>query len=314
MLNLNIKSVKCLVFRQIKYLVLSLLILLSINLLVFAQIEIDDDEITIDSSIVLLNATITDKNGKASSSLNKTQFQIFENGIEQKISYFSKQETPFAAVVLIDTSGSMERRVSMARAATIKFLDGIRAYDSVAIFNFDSKITLVQDFSSLRDLLPKVYDLKASGWTVLNDAIFNATDRLRKREEKRKAIVVLSDGADTRSGRSSKKALKYALENNITIYTVDMSSVNSGGNRRLQNKRVLKNFAKKSGGKFIETPGGREMRAAFETIVKDLGIQYTIGYSSTNQKRDGKWRKIDLQVTDKNLLVRTREGYNASKH
>ncbi len=273
----------------------------------------DDDLIKVDSSLVIVNATITDSEDRPVQGLKKNQFEIFEDDSRQVIDFFKAQETPFAAVILIDTSGSMQQRVSLARSAAIKFLAGIRNEDQVAIYNFDSKVRLVQDFSSLRDLIPQVYDLKANGWTVLNDAIYQAAQRLEKRAEKRKAIVVLSDGADTRSGRSSKKTLKAALRANATIYTVDMSGVNSGGRRRMQNRGMLKNFAKKTGGKFIKTPGGVAMRDAFENIVKELGIQYTLGYYPTNTKKDGRWRKIELKTSVKGLTIRTREGYSSQK-
>lgn len=279
----------------------------------FSQ-EKDEDIIDIDSSVVILNATITNENGDSIKNLTKEQFEIFEDGKKQKIAFFETQETPFAAVILIDTSGSMEMRVSMARSATIKFLDGIRSEDNVAVYNFDSKVSLVQDFSNLRDLTPQVFNLRAKGWTVLNDAVYESAKVLEKRKEKRKAIVVLSDGADTRSGRSVDKALKAALKTNATIYTVDMSGINSGSKLRRQNQSVLKKFAKKTGGKFVKTPGGVQMRQAFENIVKDLGVQYTLGYYPQNNKKDGKWRKIELKIPNQNFYIRTREGYNAPKN
>ena len=152
-------------------------------------------------------------------------------------------------------------------------------------------------------------------WTVLNDAIYKAAKELEKRTEKRKAIVVLSDGADTKSGRSASKALKAALNANATIYTVDMSSINTGGGKgRMQNRGVLKNFAKKSGGRFIKTPGGIEMRKAFENIVKELGVQYTLGYYPSNTKKDGKWREIELKTSKKDINIRTRKGYNSPQN
>ena len=133
----------------------------------FAQENDDDEVITVDSSIVVINAVVTDKDGKPVYGLKQDQFKVFEDGKEQPLDFFETQETPFAAVVLIDTSGSMEQRVSLARSAAINFLDGLRIDDNAAIFNFDSKVTPVQDFSNSRDIAERVYDLKAYGWTVL---------------------------------------------------------------------------------------------------------------------------------------------------
>lgn len=271
----------------------------------------DDDVINVDSSLVVLNATISDISGKPVAGLTQKNFKIFEEGAEQEISLFTSEDTPFAAVLLIDTSGSMEGSVSMARAAAIRFLDGLRQSDSTAIYRFDSKVTLVQEFSNSRDITENIFDLKADGMTALNDAVFLAAGELGKRTEKRRAIIVLSDGQDTISKRSADKALKAALAVNALIYTVDMSAINSS--RRTQNQGPLKNFAEKSGGIFVATPGGVAMRAAFANIVGELGVQYTLGYQPINARKDGKWRAIELSVAKPNLTIRTRKGYNAEK-
>lgn len=290
------------------------LFFLSIFLLSLNTQAQDDDVIKVDSSLVVLNATISDATGKPIRGLKQKDFQIFENGNLQEVSFFSTEQTPFAAVILIDSSGSMEERVSMARSAAMRFLDGLRVDDMVSVYNFDSKVNLIQEFSNSKDIGEGVYGLKANGMTVLNDAIYKAAQDLSQRAEQRRAIIVLSDGADTRSGKSADKALKAALAVNATIYTVDMSAVEAtGGAARTQNQIALKTFAEKSGGRFVATPGGVALREAFKNIVEELGIQYTIGYQPTNLAKDGKWRAIDLTVARPEAKVRTRKGYNAPK-
>lgn len=273
----------------------------------------DDEVISIDSSIVVVSAAVTDSHGKAVTGLTGKLFTIFEDGVEQKVESFDAEETPFAAVILLDTSGSMETRVSLARAAAIQFLAGLRADDFVAIYNFDSKVNLVQDFSNSRDIREQVFDLKSEGMTVLNDAVYKAAELLSKRPEKRRAIIVLSDGADTQSEKSADKALNAALAVGCTIYTVDMAAINDNSPARRQNQSVLKRFAERSGGKFVETPGGMAMRDAFRSIVAELGVQYTLAYSPSNSKKDGKWRSIEIRIARANLTIRTRKGYTAPK-
>ena len=273
----------------------------------------DDDVVTVDSSIVVVNATITDASGNHVSGIKQNQFSLFENGAEQEISFFAAEETPFAAVILIDTSGSMEQRVSLARSAAIKFLDGLRDVDSSEIYRFDSKVVLVQKFSNSRDVGDKFFDLKADGMTALNDAVYQAAKDLSDRPEKRRAIIVLSDGEDTISRRSADKALKAALAVNASIYTIDMAGIETNGRQRAQNQGVLRNFAEKTGGTFIATPGGVAMRETFRKIVEELGRQYTLAYQPKNQTKDGKWRTIEVRVAKPNLTIRTRKGYNASK-
>ena len=292
-----------------KFIFLTFLLIFA-NLSIFAQ---DEETITVESSIVVLNATITDQNGKAVAGLKQTQFKVFEDGKEQTFEFFGTEQTPFAAVILLDTSGSMETRISMARSAAITFLDGLRVDDNAAIYNFDYKVSLVQDFSNSRDITDKIFDLKANGMTVLNDAIYEAAEVLSKRSEKRKAIIVISDGADTKSKHSESKALKAAIASGATIYTVDMSSADMDGRERMQSQSALKNFAEKSGGKFIAASGGTALREAFTEIVGELGSQYTLTYSPTNTTKDGKWRAIELRVAKPNLTIRTRKGYFAPK-
>jgi Ca-activated chloride channel family protein len=289
------------------------IVLLSLALAALAQG--DDDVIKVDSNLVVLNASVLDGKGSPVLGLRQKNFHIFEDGVEQKIEFFETEETSFAAVILIDTSGSMEERIRLARSAAITFLGGIREEDMTAIYNFDSEVKLIQDFSQSRDVAEAVYDLKARGMTVVNDAIVKAAQALAGRAEKRKAIVVLSDGMDTKSRYSAGQALKAALASGSTIYTVDMSvpGVGSEEVQRQLSVRQLKTFAEKSGGKFIQTPGGAGLREAFKSIVTEMGNQYTLGYQPTNSATDGKYRAIDLKVTDPKATVRTRKGYNAVK-
>src|SRR5205823_11587161 len=137
------------VVLPIRYVLISFLFFLALaaaNLTISAQT--DDDVISVDSSIVVLNASITDVSGKAVGSLDRKLFHIFDDGVEHQIDSFAAEETPFAAVILMDTSGSMEERVTLARGAAIKFLEKLRSSDNAAIYNFHSKVDLVQDFSN----------------------------------------------------------------------------------------------------------------------------------------------------------------------
>jgi Ca-activated chloride channel family protein len=207
----------------------------------------------------------------------------------------------------------MEERVTLARGAAIAFLAGLRAADVAAIYNFDSRVSLVQEFSNSRDIRERVFDLRADGMTALNDAVYVAADVLSKRPEKRRAIIVLSDGADNMSRRSADSALKEALAAGATVYTVDMSAADDISAAKRRNQAVIRNFAEKTGGQFVATPGGAAMRDAFERIVEELGAQYTVSYSPKDNARDGKWRALELRISRPRLTIRTRRGYHAPK-
>ncbi|HVF48759.1 MAG TPA: VWA domain-containing protein [Pyrinomonadaceae bacterium] len=274
----------------------------------------DDDEVErVNADLVVLNVTVTDKAGKYVHKIPRKDFRVFEDGREQKISTFSIEETPFAAAILLDTSGSMEGRISLARSAAIRFLDGLREDDVAAIYSFDSKVEQLQDFLPGRDLPPMAYGVNARGVTTLYDAVVRASQDLAQRPEKRRAIVVLSDGADTRSGATQDKALRVALEAHATIYTVDLSDPRANIQDRQMAMGALKNFAFKTGGRYVPTPGGQALAQAFEGIVEELSNQYTIGYQSLNRARDGRWRDIEINISRPEVNARTRRGYRAPK-
>jgi Ca-activated chloride channel homolog len=276
----------------------------------------DDDVIRTNTELVVLNVTVTDKAGQYVKGLKASDFKVYEDGVEVKqnmIASFSLQESPYAAVVLLDSSGSMEARFSLARSAAIRFLDGLRPEDVAAVYRFDSKVERVQEFSGGRDLAPTAYAIRAKGMTTLNDAIVEASKTLADRTEVRKAIVVLSDGMDTFSKASSDKAVETALAVGASIYAVDMSSLEVAGTSGRQSALSLKGFAEKTGGRFVTTPGGPQLRDAFTGIADELGHQYTISYRPANTKRDGKWRTLEVKVMRDDVTVRTRKGYRAPK-
>jgi Ca-activated chloride channel homolog len=159
--------------------------------------------------------------------------------------------------------------------------------------------------------------------------VIEAAKTLSERPERRRAIIVLSDGADTLSKTSQDKALRAALAANATVYTVDMAAIEDaarGGtissgssNKRMERLKsigALKMFAEKSGGRFVPVAGGAALREAFSQIVAELSVQYTIGYQPANTAKDGKWRAIEVKLGGARAAanqVRSRKGYNAPK-
>ena len=278
-----------------------------------AQEDGDDDVVRVSTELVILNVTVVDGAGKYVHGLRSSDFKVFEDGQEQKFSFFSDEATPFAAAVLLDTSESMGTRISLARSAAIRFLNGLRQEDVAAVYHFNSEIEQVQDFSFSHDLADMAFGLRSKGMTVLNDAVLRAAEDLAKRDEKRRAILVLSDGGDTRSSASLEKALAAAIHTNATIFTVDMSSNALSPADRMKGAGALRIMANKSGGRYIATPGGEALREAFAGIVEELGQQYTIAYRPTNRARDGRFRTIEIKLARPDLNARTRPGYRAPK-
>lgn len=278
-----------------------------------AQSQDDDEVVRVNTDLVVLNVTVVDASGKFVHGLKPGDFKLFVDGHEQPFGNFTREETPFAAAVLLDTSGSMEQRMALARSAAIRFLDELRADDMAAIYRFDAEIEKVQDYSPSHDLGDFAYSLRAQGMTALNDAILHAALDLKERNEQRRAIVVLSDGADNKSGASAGKALENALAVNATIYAVDMSSTEGALGRNQANAAMLREFAGKSGGRYVSTPGGQALRDAFTEIADELSNQYTFTYTPPQAARDGRWHKLEVKLSRPELSARTRKGYNAPK-
>lgn len=277
------------------------------------QQDDDDDVVRVESDLVVLNVTVTDRDGRYVRKIPRKDFKVFEDGAEQSISTFALEENPFAAAILVDTSGSMEGRISLARAAAIRFLDGLRADDVASLYNFDQKVELVQDFSNSRDLPQTAYDLRPKGQTKLHDAVLRAAQDLSKRPETRRAILILSDGVDTSSGASNDKALNAALNAGATIYAVNMTDTGIPSIQRQLLAGTLKKFAEKSGGRYVPTPGGQALADALEEILEELSNQYTIGYRPKNRTRNGGWREVKVKLAREEVTARTRAGYRAPK-
>jgi Ca-activated chloride channel family protein len=279
----------------------------------FAQESPDDDVVRVNTDVVVFNVTVVDAAGKYVHGLKAADFKLLVDGHEQTFGTFSTETTPFAAAILMDSSGSMERTLPLARSAAIRFLDELRGDDMAAVYRFDSQVEQVQDFSPSRDLPPLAYNIQAKGLTVLNDAIVRAAADLAERDEKRHAIIVLSDGADTHSSASASKALERALATGATIYTVDMSATDGNASRDHKSAASLKDCSNKSGGRYVATPGGPIMREALSAIAEELSNQYTLSYHLPETARDGRWHSVEIQLTRPNLTARTRKGFRAPR-
>ena len=275
----------------------------------------DEGIVSVDTTQVVLNVTVTDLKGRYVTGLRDKDFSIFEDKAAQKIISFSADETPFAAVILLDTSGSMESKMAMARAACSQFASGIREGDVIAIYSFGgTKVKKLQDFTEVRDVDPMIWETNAVGMTPLYDGVVKAVDELSKRPERRRAILLVSDGGDSNSKASLDVAIRNALAGSVAIYAVDLSDY---GLYRIQNRdngsEVMKQMATKSGGRFYTSPGGGKLRDAFAQTIEELRNQYTIVYEPANEKHDGSWCSIEVRTAQPALNVRTRQGYYARK-
>ena len=273
------------------------------------------DVMKFETNLVVLNVTVTDGSDRYVPGLRREDFKIFEDKAPQTIVDFNSAEKPFAVAILLDTSLSMQSKLTLARAACAKFVEGLREGDTFAIYSFGGmKVKLMQDFTEIRDVPDSVWDLRVDGETPLYDAITQSADALAQRPERRRAILVVSDGADTKSKATLDQALRKTLDAQASIYAVDLSDASVyKAQPRDTGAQIMKEMAAKTGGKFYPSAGGSELRDAFTKTIDELRQQYTLTYESTNEKYDGKWRVVEVKVAKPLVNVRTRQGYYAKK-
>ena len=272
--------------------------------------------ITVD--LISLNVTVTDTRNRFITELARGNFFIYEDGIKQEVSVFSQEDLPLRMVLLMDTSASMEEKISSAQEAAIRFVGTLKEEEDVAqVVEFGSRARVLQSFTADRDKLAKVIGMiQAGGTTSLYNALYIALKNLARRRTdiRRQAIIVLSDGEDTSSIVTFDQVMELAKDTDVTIYTI---SLRDGSRRRSKYfsaaEHVLKKLAEETGGQWFFPEHIQELESVYDRISKELKSQYNIGYVSANTKRDGSWRRVVVQTDRDNLIVRTKLGYYAPR-
>jgi Ca-activated chloride channel family protein len=272
--------------------------------------KLQDNVIKVETSLVVLNATVTDSNGKYVLNLKVKDFLLEEEGKVQEITVFAAEEAPFAAALLIDTSGSMKTKLSRARVGAAQFIESMRLDGVTTVYSFNDKVKNLQDFSSSLDISPDVWELEAEGQTALYDAMYQSLEALSLRKEQRRVVIVISDGGDSNSKHIEKHVLELALKTSTSIYGVDITDpLDSKDPKQMISSGILKNIAEKTGGQYVKTVGGKQLGEKLLEISKELHTQYTIGFYPEKQDA-GRKHRLSLKVANRpNIQVRTRQSY-----
>ena len=269
--------------------------------------------------IVSLNVTVTEGEQHYIKNLEEYDFNVFEDGTEQNISFFTRNQLPVALALLLDTSASMEEKLDTAQQAAIGFTDQLQEEDLAEVIDFDNRVEILQEFTNQRtDLEQAIRRTSAGGSTSLYNAIYISLKELKKiqvdssDEIRRQAIIVLSDGEDTSSLVSFEEVLELAKRSETAIYTIGLRAeeTRDGGNFR-ESDFVLRQLAYETGGRAVFPNQVEDLAEVYAQIAEELSSQYTIGYVSDNPRQDGNWRRIVVQVGHPNMLTRTKQGYYA---
>jgi Ca-activated chloride channel homolog len=269
--------------------------------------------------MVSLNVTVTDQQNRYLTDLEASDFSVIEDGARQQITYFNRTSLPVALSLLIDSSASMEQRMAVAQDAAIGFAKKLRPQDLAQVVDFDTRVEILQDFTSDASALEKaIRATQAGGSTSLHNALYISLKELAKVRAKsdddvrRRAVVVLSDGEDTSSLVTYEEVLDLAKRSATTIYTIGLQTRDSALSKGFREAEfVLRHLAEDTGGRVFFPQRADDLADIYGVIADELASQYVLGYASTNQKRDGAWRRLNVQVNRPGSTARTKRGYYA---
>lgn len=283
-----------------------------------------EDRIVVDTDLVQLDVTVIDQNNAPIFDLKKDDFQVFEDRIKQEIHTVSREEVPVSLGLVIDTSGSMRSKLQTVSDAARNLIRQMKNDDESFIAQFKAEPELVQDYTrDKRELEDAIDQLYTSGGTSLLDAIVATADYAhQKGTQRRKALIVITDGLEKNSSVKEKEVMEAMREDEVQVYMVgfideedDQRSL-FGKSPAKKAKELLSRLAEDSGGRAFFPKDVSEMSAIAEQIARDLRTQYVISYYPTNADRDGKFRTVRVVVDSKDkrkLIPRTRQGYYARK-
>ena len=268
--------------------------------------------------IVSLNVTVTDAATHYITDLEEGDFLVFEDGIKQNVTFFSRRQSPIALSLLLDSSASMEEHLSVLQQAATNFVHKLKSNDIAQVIDFDSRVEIRQTFTGNHDELANaIQQTSAGGSTSLHNAIYIALKELRKvravseEDVRRQALVVFSDGEDTSSLISFDEVLDLAKRSETAIYTIALRGVDTQTKGFREAEFVMRTLAQETGGRAFFPARIEELTGVYAQIADELASQYTIGYTSKNGRRDGAFRRIVVQAGRQGLTPRTKKGYFA---
>jgi Ca-activated chloride channel homolog len=271
--------------------------------------------------VVGMNVTVTDGARHYVTDLDRQDFQIFEDGRPQQVTFFRRSSLPLALALLIDTSASMEPNLSVAQAAAVGFVRALGPEDVASVIDFDTRVQVLQEFTTDRSALEHaIRKTAAGGSTALYNAVDIALRALNKtigderlEERRRRAIVILSDGEDTSSLLGFDEVLDFAVRSDTAIYAIGLfgPEITAFVKRPSDARFVLRRLSEQTGGRVFFASDAKELNGVYSEIRAELGNQYFLAYESNDPRRDGQFRRISVRVSRASAVARSRPGYYA---
>jgi Ca-activated chloride channel family protein len=273
--------------------------------------------VSVDVNLVVLQAAVLDRQGRAASDLRQQDFEIFEDGVRQTIRLFRHDDIPVTVGLVVDHSGSMRSKMTEVMLAARTFVHSSSPEDEMFVVNFNERVTLGLPAGSPLsnrpdELASAIGDTPATGKTALYDAIVKAQAQLETGTRDRKVLLIISDGADNASRHNLEDVLRGIAKSRALVYAVGIFEPTDPD----RNPGVLRRFAEPTGGQAFFPRELNEVAAICDRIARDIRNQYTLGYVSTNPPGPGAFRVIKVSAHSagkSKLFVRTRSGYLADR-
>jgi VWFA-related protein len=268
--------------------------------------------------VVSLNVTAVDPSNHYVTDLDEKDFSVFEDGVKQDLSFFTRKQQAIALSLLLDSSASMEDKLPTLQTAAANFVKRLKSNDLAQVIDFDSRVEIRQAFTSNQnELQAAIQQISAGGSTSLYNAIYISLKELAKmktggdEDVRRQALVLFSDGEDTSSLISFDEVLELAKRSETAIFTIALRGADTQSKGFHEAEFVMRQLAQETGGRSFFPAKIDDLNGVYAEIADELASQYTLGYSSKNGKRDGAYRRIVVQIDRPNVQPRTKRGYYA---
>ncbi|MCC6263637.1 MAG: VWA domain-containing protein [Bryobacterales bacterium] len=275
-----------------------------------------ESNIRVDTQVVLIPVTVKDPLNRSVTGLESEHFKIVEEGTEQAITYFASEDAPLSVGLVFDASGSMSNKLQKSREAAAQFFKTAGPEDEFFLIQFNDRPVLAQAFTNEPgEIQNRLTFSQAKGRTALLDAIYLALNEMKKAKNPRKALLVISDGADNSSRYTTSEIRNLVREADVQIYTIGIFDAYSSTPEEMRGPGLLREISDQTGGRPFIITSVNELPDVSAKIGIELRNQYVLGYTPSNSMRDGKYRKVKVELVQPRGLPRLkaywRPGYYA---
>lgn len=290
-----------------------------------------EDVVKLEARLVNLNVKVTDGGGRTLPALRKEDFAVYEDDVKQDLSYFEPVTAPLNIVLLLDLSGSTQKKIKIMKKAAQKFVDSLKDSDRIAVAGFTRRFSIVSNFTTDHQLLKdRIDDIKnRHGGTAYYDSMWAALDLLEEARTTRKAIVVLTDGVDNSLDHPDDpefdprhpfdELLARMEEADVTIYPIYFDteyetigrSGRNGHAAYMTARKQIEQVAAHTGAVMFRAERAEDLEGVYQQVAAELHSLYSMAYTPKVIRNDGKWRKVSVAVNLPSAKVRTKRGYFA---